>query len=542
MSWRKNALSYLLWAAYTVMTGLAMAGMGNIFCDEMGLPSFCGALFAVVLTVASGGAAFALRRFSPVLTAQIRKRRVLRLWAEAVPLFLLCVLGIVLRAAGLKGVEEISVYYEMAEVTMGQDMPLAAHGAVHVYVLVLHLVFLFLGNHFVLGIIVQMIFQGIAALLLYIQIRKYIGAAAALVFMGFFTCAPGMVRAGLALSPDMLYLCLMAASGIIVARCIQEGGKEGRRPASFFFSAGYSSLAGVVISAVAYLDVAGTLLLPFALCMIFLRGRAPEGTGKKALSALCCVLGFALGFIGCAWAASLARGESLGGVLQDWLLLYRPEAFRMPVAAGPGDSRAESLVLLVLMALGIFSFWFRREKERLPVQMLASCAVILAGCFGILTEEMPGTLFLYLLFIIMAGTGLQQCFEPGRVPGTVQEAPAGDTALKDLTKREQTAGQEPGEKPAALAKPEETAVRSPDEEKHLDEEKYITEIFAGKKGQGRDKVQEQPENSRGDLAGKEPEGKKEIQYLENPLPLPRKHEKKVLDYDYPVADDDDFDI
>lgn len=54
MSWRKNALSYLLWAAYTVMTGLAMAGMGNIFCDEMGLPSFCGALFAVVLTVASG--------------------------------------------------------------------------------------------------------------------------------------------------------------------------------------------------------------------------------------------------------------------------------------------------------------------------------------------------------------------------------------------------------------------------------------------------------------------------------------------------------
>ena len=41
-----------------------------------------------------------------------------------------------------------------------------------------------------------------------------------------------------------------------------------------------------------------------------------------------------------------------------------------------------------------------------------------------------------------------------------------------------------------------------------------------------------------------------IQFIENPLPLPKKHVPKVLDYklgddvgdyDYPVADDDDFD-
>lgn len=33
----------------------------------------------------------------------------------------------------------------------------------------------------------------------------------------------------------------------------------------------------------------------------------------------------------------------------------------------------------------------------------------------------------------------------------------------------------------------------------------------------------------------------QLQYIENPLPLPKKHERKVLDYDYFVADDDDFD-
>ena len=60
--------------------------------------------------------------------------------------------------------------------------------------------------------------------------------------------------------------------------------------------------------------------------------------------------------------------------------------------------------------------------------------------------------------------------------------------------------------------------------------------------QGRKNVQEQPETS-GDASNvREPEGKKEIRFLENPLPLPRKHEKRVLGYDYQVADEDDFDI
>ena len=49
------------------------------------------------------------------------------------------------------------------------------------------------------------------------------------------------------------------------------------------------------------------------------------------------------------------------------------------------------------------------------------------------------------------------------------------------------------------------------------------------------------------------QGEKQIQYIENPLPLPKKHVKRVLDYpcrpaaeeddfDYPVSEEDDFDI
>ena len=59
----------------------------------------------------------------------------------------------------------------------------------------------------------------------------------------------------------------------------------------------------------------------------------------------------------------------------------------------------------------------------------------------------------------------------------------------------------------------------------------------------------------GEKAGKpeeKPQGKRKVEFIENPLPLPKKHKKRVMDYkldsernlngyDIYVPDDDDFD-
>lgn len=518
MSWRKNVFSYLMWAVYTIMAGTAMIGIGNIFCDDMRLPAYCGAVSAVLLTAAAGGFALLLHRFAPRLKACFQKRKKMRVAAEAALVTVLFALGIMFRVQGLRGVEETSPYYELAEVAMGQDMSRIAHGAVYIYVRALHFIFLFLGNHFVFGIMAQMVFQGIAALLLYFQVRKYVGHIAALVVAGFFTCAPFMVRGGLTLSPDVMYLCLFAVAGAVVAAGCGHGygyknGTAGRKPAPPFFI-----LAGIVSSVMAYLDVAGMLLLLFSVGMIFCVDRELSGLGRKAVSCLCCVLGFVFGFAGCALADSLAGGKSFGSVLQVWLQLYLPEDFRLSATVGMPDSRVEILLLLGLMALGIYSFWFEKKRERLTVYMSATCAVIFADCFGIFTAEMPGTLFLYLLFVIMAGISLEQCFSGGE-------------AL-----RTQTAQAEAAE-PEADASFGSAVENQKNQEDPKNSEKQINQ-----EGQ---KVQEQSKNEPDALADKEPEEKtekNEIRYLENPLPLPKKHEKKVLDYDHPVADDDDFDI
>lgn len=567
MSWRKNVFSYLLWAFYTIIVGTLMVGIGNIFCGDRDLPSYSGAVFAVILTAALGGVAFLLRCFTPKLTvyAQIKACLV----TEALILTFLLVLGALFRMAAFQGVEEAAVYYEMAEVTMGQDVPQIAHGAVQVYVWILHLVFLFLGNHFVVGIMAQMIFQGIAVLLLYHQIRKYIGSIAALAAAGFLTCAPYMVQRGLTLSPDMVYLCLLAAAGAVTAAFCGHGigdgdGTAGRKSRLPFFL-----LAGIVSAVMTYLDVAGALLLLFSIGMVFCSqnhgsqnfgsqnvglGRQPSGRGRKALSCLFCVLGFVLGFAGCAMADSLAGGKSFVSVLQVWFQLYRPKNFQMPAVVGMSDSRVESLVLIGLMTLGIYSFWFERKRERLAIHMSASCAVIFAGCFGIFTPEMPGTLFLYLLFVIMAGIGLQQCFsggealkiQPERAEGAVQEAAASfETPVEKKTNRKDRRKLKYRKNPGDLEDPETWEDQGNREKQELREKQDDMKNSENQIGQGRQEVQEQTENKPDALVDKDPaekKEKKEIRYLENPLPLPKKHEKKVLDYDYPVADDDDFDI
>lgn len=518
MSWRRNAFSYLLWVFYTIMVGTFMVGIGNIFCGE-GMPAYGGALFAAVFMAAVGGAAFLLHRFAPGLKAFFFRKKRLCLTMEAVSLTLLFLLGAAFRAAGFREMEENAIYYGLAEVTIGQDILPIDHGAVHAYVRMLHLIFIFLGNHYVLGIVVQIFFQCIAAMLLYYLIRKYVGLLAALTAAGFLACAPYMVQEGLTLSPAMLYLCLLAAAGVLItAAC----GKF--EPFLLIF-------AGIVSSVTAYLDVAGVALLMFTVGMVLCADRKLSGKSRKAVSCLCCVLGFVCGFAGCVAMASLAGGKGFGGVLQGWFRLYAHEAFLVPAAVGIGDSRVESLVLIGLMAFGVYSFWMEEKKGRFAVSMSVTCAVIIADCFGIFTSEMPGTLYLYLLFVILAGIGIQQCFGC-KEELKVQAAQGGD------------------EEQAAVSV--ETAVdnRKAEKEQEAGENSEIQADW------GRQEVKESFENNSDTAADKKTEklteekteektdttAKKEIHYLENPLPLPKKHEKKVLDYDYPVADDDDFDI
>lgn len=525
MSLKKNVVRYLLWCVYTVAVTACAVGAGTVLSRQMGVSEYYGLGVAAALAVLAGGAAFLLRWLGPGIAAYFAERKGLCITVEFAAAVLLFTVGLVFRVTNLSDMGDSAAYYEAAEVRMGQEISLIPHGASYLYVWLLRIVFLFFGNRFLVGVVLQMVLQGAAAVLLTLLIRKHIGSVASLVFLAFLVCSPYMVRGALTLSPAMSYL-LLAAVSVSIAAVLPA-----RKPLPVTFAA-----AGFGSALMTYLDATGALLFLSALCVVFaLTGERFRKFSKKAELLACCVLGFAVGFMGCVLADCLTSGNTSLGALGTWYRLYRPEAFDLRALAGSEVFGMERLVLLLLLAVGIFSFWFRRGRSLFYTVFLEVLAAAAAVAFGVFAGEMRGGLWLYLLLVLLAGIGAQQCVT-GHAAAAVRETAPDQTTEKRDEKEESMVQKE-------LVEKEKPPVR---------EEPMVTEKSAEKENltvqaepAGKEKTMEKKEEAaQGTVVGekeKEPE-KKEIRYLENPLPLPKKHERKVLDYDYPVADDDDFDI
>lgn len=496
MSWKKNAISYLIWFVYTIMTGTALLALAREVRAIAGLPDYMGIPIAAAYVAVAGGIAFLLHRFAVGQNSFAEEKRVHLTVLGAVLAVGLLAAGFVLRLQAIGGVEySSSVYYEAAKVTEGQRIPQSVHGAVYFYVWFLHGIFLLLGNHAVAGIWVQIVLQLAASVLLFLAVRRLSGFIAGLVVLGFCMCGPYMVDNCLVLSPDMLYFFLMAAALWLMAlgygdrKPREEGEAQGLNLAVCFFS-------GVLAALCCYVDILGILLLLPAFGGIFRCRRDEPAARRKAVAALLCGAGTVLGFGTCILLDAVTSGKAVERVATAWFSMYQQSGFRLPTEVGVSDSLAEGCVLFGVMAFGIFSFWFDKGKERMSVAMLAACGIVALCCFGVFTEELPGFFFLYVALALLAGIGFGQCFYA---------------------------------EPAAREK-----------EATGEEEKPDWEI-----------LMESREDAASEKGAAEAEG--QVRFLENPLPLPKKHIKRVMDYslssvsqeddfDYPVAEDDDFDI
>lgn len=481
MSWMKSVFSFLAWLLYTIMIWFGLLCLGTAYCGQLEVDVRLGALLMVCVMTLAGLAAYLLRRLSGMLEA-FRSSRKLCVAAEAVLAVSFLAAGLLLRIWKMGEAGETAAYFEIARVTEGQGIPQIAHGAVYFYVWMLHGIFRLLGNSFFVGVGCQIILQCLGAVGAYYVMRRHAGPISALTALGFFMCSPYMIRVGLNLSPEQLYFCFFIAVAALISR-----ESRGRLRQPFFV------LVGILVSLLVYMDIAGVLLLLFAFAAIFCRREESTPVYRRAGACLCLPLSFAAGFAGCVFVDSLVSRKSFEGVWNMWLQLYRPEKFALPLTMGIPDFQTEGMILLVLMTLGIFSFWFAKKRERLTTLMPAVCLTAAGSCFGVFTEEMPADLYLFFLFSVLAGVGLEQCLANGKVTGGAAEEPPVEE--EELTEEEPPAEESPVEELAEEEQP-------PAEE-------------------------EPPEP---------------IQFLENPLPLPKKHvKKKVIDYDYPVADDDDYD-
>lgn len=470
MSWEKNWFSYLVWLIYVLAVGVGLIGLTEALCASSEIKNYLGIAACVVCVGLLGLCVFLIHRYACKYFVPGKKDHAVRTVVEAAVAVILLAVGLVLRIQGMEGAGEKAAYFETASVTAGQSIPALVHGAEYFYLQMLHTVYYFLGNRFVMGIWLQILAQFGAVLILFFSVRHMAGHIAAIVMLGFCMCSSYMIQGALTLSPEMLYLLFW--SGVFAWVAAGHRGK---------LKAGRYLPIGILIAVMSYMDVAGLLLFFLVTAVIFCVRREKHDPGAKLKAILLCILGMVAGFVTCIFIDSCLSVREFEGVLKAWLQLYRPETFRIPVSLETSGISADYIILFVLLTVGIFSFWCDRWYDHLKIWVLGIIILVLTGCFGFFTQEMPVNMYLYLLMVLMAGIGVEECFRPVEQPIPQSEAIAEQQA------------EETGEQP------------------------------------------------------------KTVQMIENPLPLPKKHEKRVLDYgiktdvqqddfDIQVDEDDDFDI
>lgn len=380
---------------------------------------------------------------------------------------------------------EDTTYYEAAKVSVQSGISIQpVQGSVYYYYILLHGVFRLFGNYLNVGLWLQMFLQTVAGLLLYGATRRLTGKGPAFVSLIFISFAPVSIKAGLSYSPQMLYFCIFALVFLLFSDYLRRIRKNQGQGVGIW---GYTILVGLAAGFVCYLDVTGVALLFLAFSM----GKEMWGVGKAALTGLrILVLQIsALGsFCAIIFLDALFSGSSFIRVLNAWFVTYSTIDINRKTLTE--EKQMELLLLLILMFIGIFSFWRKKREGVFSPYILLIVGIGGLYFAGITVENMDGSYLLYVFMTAFVGV-----------------------VLAELYYREKKGKRKPIK-----------------EENEKNTEKV--EIIDLEKKQ-------QPETKN--------------QMIENPLPVPKKRERKGMDYafvpqpsqmmyDIKVSDNDDFDI
>ena len=513
MNYKKSILSVVLWFIYAIIAGTGLVGTTMVMLLPEGGSRPIGLVIAGIWLAVTGLVVFLLHRlFGGSPERQKEDRQKVLLILEGMLFVALLAVGIVLRtrevmlydAAGDVG----NVWFEAAKVTETTQIPQVVHGAVYFYLQVLHGLLVLLGNKMTAALILQAVIQILTGIFFYFAVRRLTGAAGAVVTLGCFMLSP-LLSDTVILGPEPLYLLLwsigLCVSVGILAHFQQKGDITGLGSLIGFF------FGGVAIGVLGYLDIMGFLLLLILFSVLFLEAKQAVGILRRISAAFLGLSGTLGGFFLSIALDAVGSGKLMGNVLLAWWRVYTPEKFSLAVTYTENVSQGGTFPVIAaiftetLFCIGAFSYWCRKKWERQTIWVAVMVALGILICVGMTGEEMQGRSLLTLLVVTIGGAGVQAI-----LPYTTR-----DELLQTVVEAE------------VMSSPKKRRLKVQDLE-----------------------TEELPEEA--EPLPEETVEMEKICLIENPLPLPKKHVPKVLDYkldndeegdfDYPVADDDDFDL
>ena len=517
MNYKKGILSVVLWFIYAIIAGTGLVGTTMVMLPEGGSRPI-GLVIAGVWLAVTGLVVFLLHRcLQAKWTQSTENSGQVKLIIEGLIAVALIAVGIALRVREIMlydiSWEGGNIWFDAVKVTETTRIPQVVHGAVYFYLQVLHGLLVFLGNKMTAALVLQLVLQIMTGIFLFFAVRKLTGTVAAVVALGYWMLCPAL-SGTMILGPEPLYQLLWMIGLCVCVEALdsfrQRGDVPGIRSVGGFF------LGGIAIGILVYLDVTGLLLLLVVFSVLFLETKQQVKWMRRIGAGVLGLFGTAVAFFACIALDAVGSGKQMENVLLAWWKVFSPGKFtwialyEQPNLYTYVPYQVVAAIMVTILASGVFSYWCRIKCERQSVWLAQVLVLgILSGC-GMLSEDMPGFTLLYLLLAIAAGAGIQAVLpyemerlrDAGGMPSeTVEAVPVGDKAKKRRLNIQDLEYEE---------LPQEETAPAPEEVPEADK----------------------------------------IQFIENPLPLPKKHVPKVLgyklgddvgDYDYPVADDDDFD-
>ncbi len=564
MIYKKNAISYGIWALYLMVVGIVLSFMGMVVGgQDTGVP-----YMALILLALAFGILFLIYFVAKKIVDSMKVRQMTSGRAaliEGILVVLFLVAGIVLRVLMIGGAGEEAAYYEVAKVTEDGMQVQLVQGSIYYYLCLLNGLFRLVGNKWMAGIVLQIVLQIVGIVIAYFAVRRLSGKGPALVSLVFLTVAPCSVRDGMTYSPKMLYFCMYALILLIIAQYLWRSTRPGGRVLTWILAI----LCGALVAFAGYTDIVGfTLAIP--LCGLPTLKREQRGKLLWVAQFLLSILTIAGVFCLLVQLDSAMSGSDFKRVLGAWGATYSLKGadydffFR--------ESGYETIFLMVLIALGLFTFMRRKNEEMFSPWVMTVLSITLMRILGVVTPNMNGSYQMYFAMAGLAGVSLSELFvrdggvavettgvpdavvedldqeyaepvvkEPKRLEESEEsEPPQVETWLPvepEVAAAAVTAAEREPERPGNYVSRESAGERDDQEETDVPVWASLTQEPAAEQARSETTFAEQnkPKTHAAEVkedmtAKKQEETPSQVQFIENPLPLPKKHVKKVMDY------------
>ena len=510
MGLKKSWFTWIVWAIYSLMLCSFFATYINAQCNILKLGKY-----ATILTVCLAGVGilgvyrllclvyekwgYMLWNVSEHSKNLLEAFSVMSLFAGAI---LVRINQYVNHFTGCYGTME---FYTMATVKDGGSIPAVSHGASYLYTGMLSGVFSLFGNKLSVGIVMQIVLQLTGILLFYFAVRNLAGRMEAVISLAVLVFFPAMIKYSFTLMPENLYFFLFSGMLFLIGLYKKFEEKRERMTA---VSVILLTFIGVGIGYMAYLDVIGMLLLA-GVCFAILTMKRKTGRNIVFISVVAGVSVTTL-FVMLFLEAFLGNTTVLNSFFSWWNLYFAKFAWNYMIA-GPDVTLVCNLMICAGAAWCIFSF-LRKKENNDCFYMLSLVVLALFVSFG--SQNMSYQLLLTAFWSVLAAMGITSVMfvkEPQGVP----EESVNVLTVDGVCGKEMKSG---------------------------------TENLQMKEMQTSEILSKETESKNMENAEKKP-----VQFIENPLPLPKKHVKKTMDYsfepeahlmkyDIEVSDDDDFDL